>query len=146
MLKFGMSALVALSVLLTGAPEAEDHNDAAQQQGRQPVVVTITVAGGEIYATPDPAHVARGQRIEWVCEAGAFNVEFETEEPFGPQAQRGRGIQGQRGRRNGMIPRAQARLMSYKYDITVTLPDGTVIVKDPEVVIGPGPGEEQAPR
>ena len=147
MLKFGMSALVALSLLFTGSPEVADHDTAAQGQGRQPVVVTITVEGGEIFATPDPAHVARGQRIEWVCEAGTFKVEFETDEPFGPQAQRGRGgIQGQRGRRNGMIPRAQARLMSYKYDITVTLPDGTEIFKDPEVVIGPGPGEEQDPR
>ena len=47
------------------------------------------------------------------------------------------------GRRRGMIARAQARQMSYKYDITVTLPDGREIFKDPEVVIGPGPGEEQ---
>jgi len=147
MSKFGMSALVALWLLVAGAPVATDHdNVATQHQGRPPVVVTITVAGGEITASPDPAHVGRGQRIEWVCEAGAFKVEFETEEPFGPEARRGRGIQGQRGRGRGMIARAQARLQSYKYDITVTLPDGTRIFKDPEVVIGPGTGEEQAPR
>ena len=43
MLKFGMSALVALSLLFTGSPEVADHDTAAQGQGRQPVVVTITV-------------------------------------------------------------------------------------------------------
>ncbi len=37
------------------------------------------------------------------------------------------------------------RMRSYDYDVTCTLGD-EVIEGDPEVVIGPLPGDEQAPR
>lgn len=104
------------------------------------VTVQIVVQGNAVQAVPDTVRVRPGQVVEWVSEAGNWEVRFHSPEPFGPGAQE-QGIRGNQGQRNGQAVRARAQRGRYKYDIKVTLPGGREIQVDPEIIVDPGEGD-----
>jgi len=125
----------ATMVTIPGNP-----SEAEQQQART-VTVQIVVQGNTVRADPDTVRVRPGQVVEWVSEAGNWEVRFHSPEPFGSGAQE-QGIRGAGGQRSGQAVRAQARRGRYKYDIKVTLPGGREIQVDPEIIVDPGEGRD----
>jgi hypothetical protein len=137
-----LTALVVLGVLIpmtfVPAQKTDALEDPPDQQ--KPVLVHLIRSNGSVAADPDSVSVKRNQRIEWTSEVGDWEVIFHSDEPFGPGNQNRR-IFGKKDQTKGRPIRNLARLRSYKYDIQVTLPDGTVLTEDPEIVVEPGEGE-----
>jgi hypothetical protein len=128
---------ILIPVTFVPAQRTDSLEDPPDQQ--RAVQVQIVDAGGSIAASPDSVSVRRGQRIEWTSSLGDWEVIFHSDQPFG---QGNRRIFGKKDQYKGRAVQAIANLGSYYYDIQVTLPDGTVLMEDPEIVVEPGEGEE----
>ncbi len=98
--------------------------------------VGIQINGkGFTYTTPDNRNAARiyvrrGDHVKWNCNHGNYSVLFKGETPFSEVAVH--------GRKNMDTPLSvvTGEPGSYHYAVTVALPDGGLIVDDPEIIIG----------
>lgn len=82
----------------------------------------------------------RSARVEWSSALGDWEVIFSSDEPFGPADNRR--IFGRQGQLGENVIQSSARFGTHKYGIRVTLPDGTVLTADSEIVVEPGEGAE----
>jgi hypothetical protein len=131
------SAAIASSAFL---PESNTGEGPEMERQRTPVHVSIVESADSVGASPASVTVTRGQRVEWSSDLGDWEVLFSSDEPFGPGENRR--IFGRQGQAKGNAIQSSARFGTYKYDIQVTLPDGTVLTADPEIVVEPGEGEK----
>jgi plastocyanin len=142
MKRFVLTALVLIGVLIPMTFVPAQRTDSLEDPPDQERVVSVQIieSGGSIAADPDSVSVKRGQRIEWTSSLGDWEVIFYSDQPFGQGSRR---IFGKKDQSKGRAVQAIANLGSYQYDIQVTLPDGTVLMEDPEIVVEPGEGEGQ---
>ena len=135
-----LTALVLVGVLIpiTFVPAQRNDTTGDYIQQVPPVSVQLVASGDSVAASPNSVKVKRGQRVEWTSNLGDWEVIFTSDQPFGPQH---RTIRGRKGQTHGRPIQSLAKLDSYKYDIRITLPDGTVLTADPEIVVEAGEGE-----
>ena len=140
-MKLGIGAVSLFIFFLASFGPASEPPDTTPDQGQQPTVqVQIQLRGNNAIAVPDSVYLRRGQRIEWTCASGSWTVHFHSADPFG-RGPVDHGISGAAGQWNGTRALPAAPLKEYLYDVSCTRGD-EIIEGDPEVVIGPGPGEE----
>lgn len=130
------AACVAALVLL-GAPTAFTGSLHRAPPKTVQVTITYDADSGTLAVDPDPVTVHRGERLEWVSDAGTWKVVVPSEDmPFG-QAAKGKGVGAARGKHAGADVAANAKYGTYKYIVSVF--DGTEVhILDPEVVVGRG--------
>lgn len=95
------------------------------------VQVTVTIENDQPVATPDPVQIKAGkQYIHWSTEAGTLQITFKKESPFsekpkhaGKSVKSGKPLKGKEGK--------------YAYAIEIKLPNGKVLVADPDVEVLP---------
>lgn len=144
-MKLGIGAVGLFMFILASFGSTSEPPETTSIQGQQPTVrVQIQLSGNTAIAVPDSVYVRRGQRIEWMCATGSWTVHFHAADPFG-RGPVDHGISGAAGQWNGTRALPAAPLGKYLYDVSCTRGD-EIIEGDPEVVIGPGRREEQAPR
>ena len=144
MKRFVLAAAVLLGILIPMTFVPAQRNDTAGDHIQQlpPVRVQLVASGDSVAASPDSVSVQRSQRVEWASDLGDWEVIFSSDEPFG-RGPETRIIRGRKGQTHGRPIQSLAKLGSYKYDIRITLPDGTVLTADPEIVVEAGRrGEE----
>jgi hypothetical protein len=140
MKRFVLATAVLLGVLIPVTFVPAQRSDTAGDHIQQlpPVKVQLVASGDSVAASPNSVSVKRLQRVEWTSDLGDWEVTFTSDQPFGP---RDRTISGKKGKTHGRPIQSLARLDSYKYDIRITLPDGTVLTADPEIVVEAGERE-----
>lgn len=131
-----LTALVALGILIpvTFVPAQRSDTAAGAMDQNPQILITLIGSGGSVTANPDSVGVKRGQRVAWTSDEGDWQVTFTSDEPFGPGPDN-RVISGKKGQVKGRPIQAAAPFKSYHYDIQVTLPDGTILTEDPEIVV-----------
>jgi len=132
-----LAALVLVGVLIpmTFLPaQRNDTPEVSVQQQLPPVSISLVASGDSVTASPPSVPVKRKQKVEWTSDLGDWEVTFTSDEPFGPGPD-SRTIKGKMGQTHGRPIQSLAKLGPYKYDIRVTLPDGTVLTADPEIVV-----------
>jgi len=92
----------------------------------------IHVKDGAIKVTPDPLKVNRrtGERAEWQCDEGRFEVEFKGNSPF---------VKGKYGGSKGQSEKSgpcksSAPLGNYPYSVKVWIGENPIVV-DPGVEV-----------
>jgi hypothetical protein len=140
MKRFVLATAVLLGVLIPVTFVPAQRNDPAGDHIQQlpPVRVQLVASGDSVAASPDSVSVKRRQRVEWTSNLGDWEVIFTSDQPFGPQ---NRIIRGKKDQAHGRPIQSLANLGPYKYDIRITLPDGTVLTADPEIVVEAGERE-----
>jgi plastocyanin len=138
-MKLSLWALLVLSLFASSAlaPGGRAFSPDALPQDSV-VLVEISLEGDSVVVDPEVVSVRPGDRVEWVSEVGEWRVIFTSPAPFGPEASQA-GIRGNQGQRRGQGVRPEAPRGRYKYLVQVR--DGNRMrVRDPEVVVDPGPG------
>jgi hypothetical protein len=90
---------------------------------------------GFSYTTPDDRNavaikVRKGDHVKWNSDHGNFSVLFKANSPFADIA-----FHGRKGA-NTVTATVVGEPGSYFYAVTVALPDGGLIVDDPEIIVG----------
>ena len=106
-----------------------------QHEPREHSVAIDVNERGFVYTTQDDKNgvsitVRRGDRVKWNSDHGNFSVLFKANSPFADIA-----FHGRRGAHT-IAATVVGQPGSYHYAVTVALPDGGLIVDDPEVIIG----------
>ncbi len=136
---FALGAVVFLVALTPATLVTTSVGEKREPAPRQESTITIQIVADadSVIAVPAVVTVRPGQRVEWVCDLGEWEVKFKNGEPFGEGSVRD-GIKGGRGNKHGRNVRAQARGGRYKYDIKVKVRGGRNLKADPEIVVSPG--------
>jgi hypothetical protein len=90
---------------------------------------------GFAYTTPDNQdavriYVRKGDRVKWNSDHGNYSVLFKANSPFADIA-----FHGRKGAET-VTATVVGREGSYHYAVTVALPEGGLIVDDPEIIVG----------
>jgi len=104
---------------------------------KKPTLHTVGIqinGNGFLYRTPenmiaDTIRVRHGDHVKWNCHQGNYTVLFKGESPFAEV-----GIHAFKGA-DTSISMVVGKPGSYKYAVTVALPDGGLIVDDPEIIV-----------
>jgi len=118
----------------TGPDERGDTDDVAAGPAK-PVTIRLDGAGSVVVA-PDPVKVNRKKReqVEWTCEDGSFEIEFNKDGTPFDQSMYG-GSQSQ-GKKSGPCRSNAQKDKTYHYTVTVQpATGGPPIVLDPGVTV-----------
>lgn len=133
-------ALAASLAVVSGCSCCPKVSDTSEKQHPVNVQVQLTSAG--IFVFPDRAHLGVGRQFPvWILtgapEGSCLGVKFKKEDPLEPEPRDvARAAEGpcktvvRRG-----VPKPGTEGRRFAYDVTITLPDRTTKVLDPEIEV-----------